>query len=164
MDAFEIALTLTILSCTLVAGLLFCFAVVVMPGIKTLDDKAFIQVFQVTDRIIQNNHPLFMLVWVGSIIAMLACGYLGLSKLQGDSFYLLLMAFVGYLVGVQLVTIVIHLPLNNRLQTLDLEQMSAEDLNAARLAFEPRWNRSNQIRTTIACGVSLLLIALAIGL
>ena len=58
--------------CSLVAGFLFAFAAVVMPGIRSLDDGGFIRAFQVMDRIIQNNQPLFVLVWVGSVLALVA--------------------------------------------------------------------------------------------
>ena len=52
-----------------VAGVVFAFAVVVMPGIRTLPDADFLRAFQVIDRVIQDNQPLFLLVWVGSIVA-----------------------------------------------------------------------------------------------
>ena len=55
-----------------------------------------------------------------------------------------------------------HLPLNNKLQKYDVETMSIEELHTARIAFEPRWNRSNVIRTFVACCVSFLLIVLAL--
>ena len=56
------------LLCTLVTGFVFTYAIVVMPGFGKLNDREFIQAFQATDGIIQNNQPLFILVWVGSII------------------------------------------------------------------------------------------------
>ena len=43
-----------------------------MPGFSKLDDKEFLRAFQVTDGVIQNNQPLFMLTWVGSIISVLS--------------------------------------------------------------------------------------------
>ena len=162
MIVFEIALVLSALLCSLVAGFLFAYAIVVMPGIKELDDKQFIKVFQVTDRVIQNNHPLFLLVWAGSAAALLVCAFYGFGKLHGFDFLLLLLATVAYLVGVQVSTVVIHLPLNNKMQKFDVENMGEEELKTARIEFEPRWNRSNELRTAIACSVSLLLIVLAL--
>ena len=64
---FPIILILTALFSSLVAGFLFAFAIVVMPGIKKLSDGEFIRAFQEMDGIIQNNQPLFMLMWGGSI-------------------------------------------------------------------------------------------------
>lgn len=144
------------------AGFLFAYAIVVMPGIKALDNKQFIKAFQVTDRIIQDNNPIFLLVWVGSAVSLIVCVISGFTKLQGIDLILLVIATVIYLVGVQVSTIVVHLPLNNELQKYDVENMDEKELRAARAGFEPRWNRSNNIRTVIACCVSFLLILLAI--
>lgn len=159
---FDLSLVLSALLCALVAGFLFAYAIVVMPGIKTLDDKGFIKAFQVTDRVIQNNQPIFLFVWIGSAVALLVCFVTGFSVLKGLDFWLLSVATIAYLLGVQVSTIVIHLPLNNRLQTYDVETMNDDELRQARLEFEPRWNRSNQIRTVIASCVSLLLIIVAL--
>jgi uncharacterized membrane protein len=54
---FRIALILATSLCSLVAGFLFAFAIVVMPGIRSLNDREFIRAFQVMDGVIQNNHP-----------------------------------------------------------------------------------------------------------
>ena len=155
---FDLSLVLSTLLCALVAGFLFAYAIVVMPGIKTLDDKGFIKAFQVTDGVIQNNQPLFLFVWIGSAVVLLVCFVTGFSVLEGLDFWLLSVATIAYLLGVQVSTIVIHLPLNNRLQRYDVEAMNDDELRQVRLGFEPRWNRSNQIRTVIASCVSLLLI------
>ena len=162
MIILNIALVLSALLCSFVAGFLFAYAIVVMPGLKELDDKQFIKAFQVTDRVIQNNHPLFLSVWIGSAIAVIVCAIYGLGKLHGIDFFMLLLATAGYLIGVQVSTIAIHLPLNNKLQKIDVDNMSEEELKAARIGFEPRWNRSNEIRTAIACCASLLLIVLVL--
>ena len=162
MTVFELALMLSILLCSLVAGFLFAYANVIMPGFKHLDDKQFIQSFQVTDRIIQNNHPVFLLVWIGSAVALIVCAIYGFSKLQGIDLFLLVSATLGYLLGVQALTIAIHLPLNNKLQQLDVESIQASELLSKRINFESRWNRANAIRTVIACLVTVLLIILAI--
>jgi uncharacterized membrane protein len=72
VEIFQVALIVATFLCTLVAGFVFAFAVVVMPGIRTLGDGEFLRAFQVMDRVIQNNQPVFMLVWLGSVIALLA--------------------------------------------------------------------------------------------
>ena len=58
--------------CALVAGLLFTFAVVAMPGLAKLSDREFIRAFQVMDGVIQDRQPLFVVVWVGSVVALVA--------------------------------------------------------------------------------------------
>lgn len=51
----EAILLLAALLCGLVAGLLFAFAVVVMPGLRTMDDAAFVQAFRAIDGVIQRG-------------------------------------------------------------------------------------------------------------
>lgn len=86
----------------------------------------------------------------------------GFGQLNGFDFFMMLAASVAYIVGVQVSTIVIHLPLNNKLQRVDADNCNEEELKAARLEFEHRWNRSNEMRTAVACGVSLILIVLTL--
>ncbi len=72
MDLLDISLIFSIIYCSLVGGFIFTYAIVVMPGLSNLNDKEFIRAFQVTDAVIQNNQPLFMLTWVGSIVSLLS--------------------------------------------------------------------------------------------
>ncbi|MDG2033566.1 MAG: hypothetical protein P8J29_06490, partial [Rhodospirillales bacterium] len=70
MAFFTGLLVASALLCALVTGFVFTYAVIVMPGLKKLGDREFIRAFQATDEIIQNNQPIFMVVWVGSIISV----------------------------------------------------------------------------------------------
>ena len=79
---FPILLMSATLLCALVAGLLFAFAIVAMPGIGRLNDGEFIRAFQVMDEIIQNNHPLFMLVWLGSALTLLLTAVIGFGQVE----------------------------------------------------------------------------------
>jgi uncharacterized membrane protein len=85
---------------------------IVMPGIGTLDDGRFIRAFQVIDRVIQRNQPLFVLVWVGSVLALIAAAALGIWALSGADRLLIILAALVYLLGVQLPTVTINVPLN----------------------------------------------------
>lgn len=81
MEMLPSALIAATLLCSLVAGSLFAFAVVIMPGIARLDDGEFIRAFQAVDAVIQDNQPLFMVVWVGSIVALIAAVAIAVSVL-----------------------------------------------------------------------------------
>ncbi len=157
---FQITLILATFLSSLVAGLLFVFAIVIMPGIKRLSDREFIRAFQVMDGVIQNNQPLFVLVWVGSAVALIVSVVVGFTQLEGVAWLLILAAAVAYIFGVQLPTITINIPLNNQLQTLDVDATTEAMQKTARERFEPRWNRWNGIRATIASLASALLIIL----
>ncbi len=160
MGIFQIALILATFLCSLVAGFLFAFALVTMPGIRSLNDREFIRAFQVMDRVIQNNQPIFVLVWVGSVVALVTSAVLGIGQLDGSGRLLIIFAALTYLLGVQLPTVTINIPLNNKLQTLDVDAMNETTQKAARKDFEPRWNRWNSIRAAFASLASALLIIL----
>lgn len=160
MEIFQAALILSTFLCSLVAGFLFAFSVVVMPGIRSLNDREFIRAFQVMDRVIQNNQPIFMLVWVGSVVILIISAMLGIGQLDGIERLLLIFAVFVYLLGVQLPTVTINIPLNNKLQTLDADAMNETALKTARKDFEPLWNRWNSTRAALSSLVSGLLIIL----
>jgi uncharacterized membrane protein len=155
---FQAALLLATFLCSLVAGLLFAFAVVVMPGIRNLDDGGFIRAFQAIDRVIQNNQPLFVFVWVGSVLALTAAAVLGLWALSGADRLLIIAATLLSLGCVQLPTVTINVPLNNELQKLDPDSMNEPTRKRAREAFESRWNRWNAVRTACASLASIALM------
>tara|TARA_A100001037_G_C14924729_1_gene533310 strand:+ start:269 stop:754 length:486 start_codon:yes stop_codon:yes gene_type:complete len=159
----DISLVFAVLTCSLVTGFIFTYAVVVMPGFSKLDDKEFLRAFQVTDGVIQNNQPLFMLTWVGSIISVLSVIAISLLSLGLSEAWILIVVGLIYLLGVQGVTISIHLPLNNRIQAIDINNMNNQSLNEERTKFEMRWNYFNKIRTFIAffTSLSFLLILIA---
>ena len=150
MTLFVGFLIVSTLLCALVKGFIFTYAVVVMPGFAKLDDRDFIRAFQVTDGVIQNNQPLFMLAWVGSIVSVVATMILGFIELHGIERWTVITIGFVYLLGVQGITIRIHLPLNNRLQRLEIDEMDPESLSKERNKFETRWNYFNNIRTLIA--------------
>ena len=155
------ALMLTIMLCSLVAGLLFGFAIVVMPGIEKLTDKDYLLAFKHMDGIIQNNQPLFILVWAGSILSIIITLILGIMNLSGTQIYLLVFASILYLLGVQLPTFRFNIPLNNTLQNLDIESLEESEATSSRVDFEIPWNRWNKIRTVNAIlAVSMLLLLL----
>ncbi|RJU87891.1 MAG: DUF1772 domain-containing protein [Candidatus Poseidoniales archaeon] len=161
VDLFAIALMLSILLCALVTGLLLGFAIVVMPGINKLSDKEFLLAFKHMDGIIQNNQPLFILIWVGSIISIIGSLITGTMNLSGNQLYLLWIGSTLYLFGLQLPTIRFNIPLNNTLQELDILSLSESELETSRREFESPWNRWNRFRTVngiVAVSILLLLL------
>jgi uncharacterized membrane protein len=157
---FHAVLVLTTFLCSLVAGFLLAFAVVVMPGIRRLDDGGFIRAFQVIDGVVQDRPPVFVFVWVGSVLAVVAAAVLGIWALSRFDRVLMIVGALVYLFCVQLPTVTINIPLNNKLQKLDSRTMNETERTQTRENFEPRWNRWNVIRTACACVTSILLMLL----
>ena len=160
MDLLDISLIFSILSCSLVGGFIFTYAIVVMPGLSKLNDKDFLRAFQVTDAVIQNKQPLFMFTWIGSIVAMLTTILVSLVSVGLPETWLILLIGVAYLLGVQGITIAIHIPLNNHIQKVKIEELNDETLANERLKFETRWNFFNYIRKSIAISVRVLMLIL----
>ena len=82
MNFLDFFLILSILSCSLVTGFILTYAVIVMPGLSTLDDREFIRAFQVTDKVIQKNQPIFMFTWLGSIRSLLGLVLFSIVSLE----------------------------------------------------------------------------------
>ncbi len=158
MDMFQIILILATLFCSLIAGFVLAFAIVVMPGIRSLNDHDFLQAFKVIDGVIQNNQPIFVLLWLGSILGLVTAALVAIVQIDGFNRLLIVIAAAIYLLGVQLPTFTINVPFNNQLQLQQLDAMSDLALREARMNFEACWIRWNAFRTVCATLTSALLI------
>jgi len=137
----------------LIAGLYFAWAVVVMPGLGDLDDRAFVDAAQRLDDAIRN--PLFFGIFVGAFALTGVAAYLerhlGLRRVVPW----LIAALVLYGLGT-LITMAIHEPLNMDLVDAgDPGQIA--DVAGVRDAFEDEWVVWHIVRTvlTVAALVSL---------
>ena len=155
MDILDISLFFTILLSALVTGFILTYAIVIMPGLSNLDDKEFIKAFQVTDGIIQNNQPIFILIWIGSIVSVLSTIITSILCLGILDAWLIIFVSVVYLLLVQGITISIHLPLNKSIQNIDINSSNSETLSEMRKTFETKWNYFNNVRTVVAFFVVL---------
>ena len=149
-----------LLLAALTVGLLFAFAVVVMPGLQALDDGAYLLAFQRIDGGIQRGQPLFVGVWVGSLLATVGAVVFGAGAVEGVDRLLLLGAGALYLLGVHLPTVVVNIPLNNQVQRLQIDALDPDERREARRTFEPRWNRWNRFRTGSGVGAVLMMLGL----
>ena len=144
--------------------LFFTYAVIVMPGLAKLTDGEFIRAFQVTDELIQNNQPIFMIVWVGSAVSVIGTLVASLIGPYSVETVLVIVASFLYLVGVQGLTVFVHLPLNRRIQGVSVADTDSSSLREQRMRFEARWIRFNWIRSLIGLGVTLsFMVALSLN-
>ncbi|MEM8874512.1 MAG: DUF1772 domain-containing protein [Planctomycetota bacterium] len=130
-----------------------------MPGIARLPDRAFVRAFQVIDGVIQNNQPIFMAIWVGSIPLLAVTAVWGAVRLDGVPRVLLMVAAAVYILGLQLPTFLFNIRLNNALQMVDADAADDATVNKARLVFERPWNRWNNVRSVMGLIASVLLLA-----
>lgn len=157
MDIYAWSLIFASFLGALMAGFLFGFAVVVMPGIKKLGAQDFLRSFQAIDKVIQAGQPLFMLMWLGSSFMLIVTAALAVVSQEGVAAAVSITAAVASILLVQLPTMTINIPLNNRVQLLDCETLDDREAQQARESFETPWNRWNNVRTVVSC---LILVAL----
>lgn len=163
-NAFQISLLVSAFFVTVVFGWLLIFAIVIMPGIAKLKDAAYLEAFKVIDGIIQDNQPIFVLIWIATvpaIITSLALGVRGCETKVQLSF--LVLATVSLLIG-QASTVLVNIPRNNRLQALDFEKLDDFSASSEREHFEGVWCRSNTFRTWLFgfAAVTLLVLLLIV--
>ena len=119
--SFQVCLLLSAVGVAFCLHVGFLFAIVVMPGLAKIQDaKEALHAFQVMDRVIQDNQPAFVTLWLGSIVVLIAATVLGFcpgSGLDTTHQALLSAATVVYL-SAQYTTFTRNVPLNNRLQEL----------------------------------------------
>jgi uncharacterized membrane protein len=132
--------------CTgLVAGLLFGFAVAVMPGLRAADDHTFVVTMQRINVAIVN--PLFLLVFLGAPALAVVVGVVDGSAWAW--------AGAGLAIVTLLITFAANIPLNNA-----LDAAGPEAVSEARQHFEKAWVIWNNVRTVTGIGafVGLLLV------
>ncbi len=162
MDLFNVLLIVTTLFCALVTGLVYTFAVIVMPGIKNLNNHDYLNAFKVMDGVIQNNHPMFILVWAGSVVSIITLCVSSVFKFDLAEVWPIITATALYIVGVQAPTVRINIPINNALQSLNVNEMDTTEKAKLRERFETTWVKWNMRRTLVCAVVTTLLIYKAI--
>ena len=138
-----------VLSTGLGAGVYALYAHTIMPGLRDVDDRTFVGAFQALDRAILN--PWFIGgSFVGSLVLGVAAGALNL----GRPAFPWIAAAVVLQVAVTVITIAVHLPLNDAIKAA----AATADPSAVRAAFdEARWQAWNLARTGLAIGAFALL-------
>jgi uncharacterized membrane protein len=137
-------LLLATLTMGLTAGVFGDWGHTIMPGLGATDDRTFVGAFQALDRAIYN--PLSMLAVMGTLAFTGVAAILYLRADNRSPLPWVAVAFGLYL-GAFVVTMVVHLPLNDVLTAAgDLDRIA--DLAAVRAAFdEPRWVAWHVVRT-----------------
>jgi len=133
----------------LVAGALFGFSTLVMPGLAALPPSRGVAAFQAIDAKV--NRTMFLPVFVGTGVLSALALVLGIAgRSRADGLFLILGALL-YLVGVLGLTRAVHLPRNRALAAVDADGQEALDLWTREF---PTWVRGNHVRTVAALAAS----------
>lgn len=153
-----IILILTTLSSGLMAGLFYSWSISVTPGLAKVNDENYLKAFQSMNRAILN--PVFLIIFMGLVILLILLSYLSYNSTEPAQFWYILSATVLYIAGVIVVTIFGNVPMNNKLEVLQIESINLEQMASFRLGFENKWNKLNMIRT-ICSALSFLMLIMA---
>ena len=125
------------------AGLLYGFACAVMPGLKDVDDLAFVAVMQSVNRRILNGW--FLATFVGAPILTIGAAVAAFLVDGADQQVAIGGAALLSLVSIA-ITGSVNIPLNNALEAAGSDRSTPTDLAAVRGRFERRWTRGNVAR------------------
>lgn len=156
----QLVLLFAILMNGLLAGIFFIWTNTITPGIGNLEDSYYLKSFQSMNRTILN--PLFFIVFFAPFILSLVLSIWCFSSELHLRFILSALAFVFYGIGVIAITFLGNIPLNDKLDHLQIDKMTDDNLLRFRLHFESRWNNLHLIRTVTSTLSFLFLIIAAL--
>ena len=137
------------------AGLLWGWAVSVMPALRGAPDRLFVEFLQRANRAILNGW--FYLCFVGAVVLTALAVVLAFLDGRAGLIVPVVLALVLYLATVG-ITQRINIPLNNRMDAADPERPGD-----VRAEFERPWTRWNVVRSlTGAAAVAALCWALVV--
>jgi uncharacterized membrane protein len=144
------ALLVTALGCGLVAGVFYAFSSFVMPALGRLPAATGTAAMQSINVLAVT--PAFMSVFCGTALASLA---VAIDALAGGGSAAVVAAALLYLLGTFGLTVVYHVPRNDRLAEADPEADAT-----ARLWREylPSWTAGNHVRAAASLAASALLV------
>ena len=138
------------------AGFFYAWLVSVIPGTKKVDGSVYLETMQSINRAILN--PAFFLIFFGSLI-FLSIGSVYQFNTGKTTFWFMLAASLLYLIGTVGVTGLGNVPLNNKLDALNVNEKSSKRILEFRNYYESKWNRLHLIRTIFAVHSFLLSVA-----
>jgi uncharacterized membrane protein len=133
-----------------VAGIFFAFSSFVMPALARMPADRGIAAMQSIN--ITAVRPVFMSVLFGTALLCLGLTVVGFRALGAGYAVPLLAGSLLYLAGVILLTMVVHVPLNDELATLD---PVLPDSAAVWSQYLSRWGAANQLRWICPLGSAM---------
>ena len=158
MNDIDLTLTLTLLAMLgsgLNGGIYFSFSTFTMAALRRLPPSQGAAAMQAVN--IEAVRPGFMSLFFGTAVVSLAVAVLALLDLSAAGAPLLVAGAAAYLSSI-VVTAAYNVPLNDRLATVDAQDV--EGL-AAWVEYQRRWTRGNPVRVVV-CSLAVLLLALSL--
>ena len=153
-----LTLLLAILTTALSAGLFYSWKISVIPGLKNISDRSYLETMQSINRAILN--PEFYIIFFGAILFLILSAYFQFKVSIGTPFWLIITTIVFYGIGTIGVTAFGNVPMNESLDLVNLTKLNIDELKLTRLSYEGKWNQFNTIRTIFSV-LSFVTIVLA---
>lgn len=150
----------SVITTGLMSGLLYGWAVSVIPGTRRIPDSAYVDTMQHINRAIIN--PAFIVPFMGVPLLVGVASWAQFRAGNHRRGWLLAGAAATYAVGVLGVTVGRNVPLNDALDRFDLRQAAADAVERRRTTYETPWNRWHFVRT--AASVASFVLASAAAL
>lgn len=160
MNEFNIILLLATFLNGLLAGVFYIWTNAITPGIGNLSDVSYLRSFQALNRTMLN--PMFYIVFFGTIACTPIALFYQYFEDTNYIFWLLLFIFISYGLGVIGVTFLGNIPLNDRLEKLDLKDFKISEAKQFRVSYEAKWNKLHLIRTLTSCFTFVLLLLICL--
>ncbi|WP_108866336.1 DUF1772 domain-containing protein [Aquimarina aquimarini] len=152
-----IILMIAIVSTGGMTGIFFTWSNAVKPGIGKLTDLEYLKALQSMNRVILNTT--FRIIFISAVIAVALLPIVYFKTYPNPMFWVLIIAFLIYWIGVFVVTFLGNIPLNRKLEDTDLVTITAHNAKKLRTAIEARWNYRNLVRT-ISSSITFLLLVI----
>ncbi|WP_216215617.1 anthrone oxygenase family protein [Amycolatopsis aidingensis] len=153
-DGLLFALTLICaLGCGVVGGVFFAFSTFVMRALGKLPPAQGLAAMQSINVVVLN--PLFLGTLFGTGLVCVPVGIMAITRWSEPGAGYLLAGGLLYVIGTVLETIVVHVPRNNALATLDPEAPGSAE---RWFRYASVWTAWNHVRTLAAIAASAMFI------
>jgi uncharacterized membrane protein len=143
-----VTLFLAIITTALSAGFFYAWTVSVIPGLKNVSDRNYLETMQSINKAVLN--PAFFIVFFGCLVFLIASAYFQYQVNERLVLSLIISAIILYALGTFAVTAFGNVPMNEALDKIDLVSLTDSELHSLRESYESKWNRFNLIRTVFA--------------
>jgi len=148
MSLTQLILVITGTLTGLLTGAFYIFTVAIIPALRSLNAKEHITTMQAINVKIVN--PAFMLSFFGPTLLLPIAAFLYRGA---EQFPLLVVVSVLHIVGVNGITIVGNVPLNNGLAKVNVDKLSETEAEQIRGTYHGQgssWMRLHNLRTLVA--------------
>ena len=152
-ESLRIVTMFAAVGCGLMAGLLFAFSNFVMKALSRQTPESSVRTMQAINAFIQN--PVFFLVFFGTTLTTAFLAVTAVAELSQPGAVLQLAGCVAYLAGTFVVTVAVHVQLNNGLA---LHDPKTAETAQYWFYYVGRWLPWNHVRTVCALAATALLI------